>query len=257
MKDLILFEYEEKEVRVSMDEEGNPWWVAKDVCAILEHTNHRVAVEALDEDEKGVRKVYSPGGEQDTLVISESGLYTLIIRSNKPEARKFRRWVTHEVLPSIRKTGGYAMAESLEETGETRKLLMLARLYERSERIFRALTSIAKTAGYRGQLAVARANRATRERTGIDCLALIGAQYLSDESFVVAFVDACCLVHSAGAVRCGELFNAYKEWCEQEGVAWLGRNIFYREICAHYADVRRTVTRWGNRAAHFEGIGLK
>lgn len=94
-----------------IDKAGEPWFIAKEVCEILEHTNHKVAVQSLDEDEKGVSKVYSLGGEQDTIIISESGLYTLIIRSNKPKAKEFRKWVTGVVLPSIRKTGGYALQD--------------------------------------------------------------------------------------------------------------------------------------------------
>lgn len=86
---------------------GEPWFAAKDVCDILGHTNHRVAVQLLDDDEKGVRKVYTLGGAQETVFINESGLYALIMRSNKPKAKPFRKWVTSEVLPSIRKFGFY------------------------------------------------------------------------------------------------------------------------------------------------------
>jgi len=86
MDNIIPFQYDSKEVRVILDENGDPWFVAKDVCEILDHSNHKMAVQNLDDDEKGVRKVYSLGGEQEMIVISESGLYTLILRSNKPEA---------------------------------------------------------------------------------------------------------------------------------------------------------------------------
>jgi prophage antirepressor-like protein len=102
----VPFRFESHEVR-GLNINGEPWFIAKDVCEVLEHTNHRMAVDGLDDDEKGVRKVYTLGGEQEMIVISESGLYTLIIRSNKPQAKPFRKWVTAEVLPSIRKTGAY------------------------------------------------------------------------------------------------------------------------------------------------------
>ena len=85
---------------------GANQFVAKDVCAVLEHSNHRMAVSGLDADERGVSKVYTRGGEQQAVVISESGLYSLTVRSNKPQAKEFKRWITHEVLPTIRKTGG-------------------------------------------------------------------------------------------------------------------------------------------------------
>jgi prophage antirepressor-like protein len=107
---IIPFNFGDHLVRVIKDDADTPWWVAKDVCRVLEHTNHKMAVRGLDEDERGVSKVYPPqrpDGVQ-VITINESGLYTLIIRSNKPEAKTFRRWITHDVLPSIRKTGSYS-----------------------------------------------------------------------------------------------------------------------------------------------------
>lgn len=107
--DVTLFEFERMVVRVVFID-GNPWWVAKDVCDVLGHSNHKVALQALDRDE--VRKVYltdTLGRKQKTNIINESGLYILIMRSNKPEAKRFKRWVTHELLPTIRKTGSYAL----------------------------------------------------------------------------------------------------------------------------------------------------
>jgi anti-repressor protein len=91
------------------------WFVAKDICDALGLSNSRVAISSLDEDEKGVRKVYTLGGAQESTVISESGLYALVIRSNKPNARRFRKWITSEVLPSIRRTGKYEVAAEPEE----------------------------------------------------------------------------------------------------------------------------------------------
>ncbi len=104
---VIPFCFESQEVR-ALTIEGEPWFVAKDVCDVLDLGTEQVR--RLDEDEKGLRKVQTLGGQQD--IISESGLYTLIIRSNKPQAKPFRKWVTAEVLPSIRKTGAYALPGS-------------------------------------------------------------------------------------------------------------------------------------------------
>ena len=105
---LKLFENPQFRVRVIM-RLGDPWFVAKDACDCLEITNVSQACQTLDDDEKGIYKVYTLGGSQDMMLISESGLYTLVMRSNKPEAKVFRKWVTSEVLPSIRKTGGYGI----------------------------------------------------------------------------------------------------------------------------------------------------
>jgi prophage antirepressor-like protein len=100
------FDYNGLEVRtVTVD--GEPWFVAADVCRALELDNVSMAVASLDDDEKGINSVDTPGGRQDVRVISEAGLYSLTLRSRKPEAKQFKRWVTHEVLPAIRKTGSY------------------------------------------------------------------------------------------------------------------------------------------------------
>ena len=96
-------------VRV-IERDGEPWFVAKDVCECLGIANPRDAVSRLDDDEKGVGKADTLGGSQDVALVSESGLYALIMRSNKPDAKAFRKWVTAEVLPSIRKNGVYALA---------------------------------------------------------------------------------------------------------------------------------------------------
>jgi anti-repressor protein len=111
---LKVFDFDGRQVRI-VEKDDQPWWVAKDVCDVLEHSNSRKAIELLDDDEKGVSKVYTLGGMQDMTVINESGLYTLITRSNKLEARRFRKWVTSEVLPSIRKHGGYLTDRKIEE----------------------------------------------------------------------------------------------------------------------------------------------
>ena len=87
---------------------GEPWFVAKDVCACLGLTNTSKAVSTLEEGEKGITNGYTLGGDQDMLIVSEPGLYDLVSRSRKPYAKAFWHWVRHEVLVSIRKTGGYS-----------------------------------------------------------------------------------------------------------------------------------------------------
>ncbi len=107
---LIPFNFEAKEIRVLTDESNQPWFVAKDVCELLGYADHKKALSMLDTDEGSrIPLIDSLGREQETLTINESGLYTLIIRSNKPKAKEFRKWVTSVVLPSIRKTGSYSI----------------------------------------------------------------------------------------------------------------------------------------------------
>ncbi|GAB7497057.1 BRO-N domain-containing protein [Bilophila wadsworthia] len=104
---VLPYVFQEQLVRARLDEQGNPWFVAKDVCAVLDIQDHHQAIEQLDDDERGRCTVPTPGGMQELKVISESGLYALIFRSRKPEAKAFSKWMRSEVLPNLRKTGGY------------------------------------------------------------------------------------------------------------------------------------------------------
>lgn len=96
------------EIRIEI-QGGEPWFVAKDVCAALHFAAApEVLLRKLDDDEKMMRKIYASSKMRDLWFVTESGLYNLIFRSSRPEAKQFRKWVTSEVLPSIRKTGSYA-----------------------------------------------------------------------------------------------------------------------------------------------------
>ena len=107
MNDLTIFNYGESPIR-TMQQNGEIWWVLADVCEVLEISNSRDAASRLDDDEKdGVGITDTMGRQQTATVINEPGLYSLILRSNKPEAKAFKRWVTHEVIPAIRKNGAY------------------------------------------------------------------------------------------------------------------------------------------------------
>jgi prophage antirepressor-like protein len=99
------------EVRSMIDKNGDPWFVAKDVCDILGLTNPTMAMQALDDDERAKSDL---GLKGEINIINESGLFTLIIRSDKPEAKQFRKWITSEVLPSIRKYGFYGLPNNVE-----------------------------------------------------------------------------------------------------------------------------------------------
>lgn len=126
MSNLIPFNYNSKEVRTVI-KDGEPWFVAADICSILDidtsvsvNGRNRISDEGivrdggLDDDEKGTDNVSTPGGSQEMLVVSEPGLYSLIMKSRKTEAKQFKRWINHEVLPSIRKHGMYAKDELLD-----------------------------------------------------------------------------------------------------------------------------------------------
>jgi prophage antirepressor-like protein len=103
-----VFEYEHHEKFRVIDRNGEPWFVLNEVCAKLDIANPRDAASRLDDDEKDAVGIADTiGRTQTTTIISESGLYSVILSSRKPEAKRFKKWITSEVLPSIRKTGGY------------------------------------------------------------------------------------------------------------------------------------------------------
>jgi prophage antirepressor-like protein len=136
------------------DEE--PWWVAKEVCNILGYSNNRDALKRhCDDFEKGVVIHDTPGGKQEITVINESGLYSLIFGSKLPDAKKFKRWVTDEVLPAIRKSGNYgvadtrhlveSVAEPLKKENEELKSKVIALLEEKIARQEKDLKEVKKS----------------------------------------------------------------------------------------------------------------
>ena len=115
MNDIQTFQYQDKPIR-TIQKDGEPWWVLKDVCEVLELSTPARVSERLDGDEVSQTHIIdSIGRQQETTIINESGLYNVILRSDKPQAKPFRKWVTSEVLPSIRKHGGYLTPEKVEE----------------------------------------------------------------------------------------------------------------------------------------------
>lgn len=127
MADITPFNFGTHTVRV-VTQNNQPWFVATDVATTLGYRNAPDASRHLDDDEKGTQIVRTLGGDQKLTVISESGLYALVLRSRKPEARKFAKWVTSEVLPSIRQTGGYAKQPDARRTEYARQLAHAATL---------------------------------------------------------------------------------------------------------------------------------
>lgn len=93
--------------------DGDPWFVGADVCSLLDLGNPRSSLALLDEDEKGVHSMDTPGGVQGVTVVNEPGLWSLVLRSRKPEAKAFKRWITHDVLPALRKTGRFALDDDV------------------------------------------------------------------------------------------------------------------------------------------------
>lgn len=109
---VVSFNFVARSVRIVMIDDC-PWFVAADVCAALDIAETHRALARLDEDEKGRHTMTTPGGNQELSIINESGLYALILTSRKPEAKKFKKWVTSEVLPALRRTGHYEIPQAV------------------------------------------------------------------------------------------------------------------------------------------------
>lgn len=141
MNNIQIFKYENNDVR-TVEMNGEPWFVGNDVAAALGYGKGKSLANAVtnhvDSEDKGVTELMTPGGKQNVTIINESGLYSLILSSKLPTAKQFKRWVTSEVLPSIRKNGGYiAGQEQLSPEELMAKALLVANktLAERDARI--------------------------------------------------------------------------------------------------------------------------
>jgi len=147
MNEIKVFNSSLGELRQGLDISGSLLFVAKDVCDILEISKYRDALTKLDEDESGSFRVDTPGGLQDVAAVNESDLYTLIMRSDKKLAKAFQKWVTSEVLPSIRKAGGYFISKS----DNALEMIMARALIVTQETIARSLNELKLT---KDQLAI-------------------------------------------------------------------------------------------------------
>ncbi len=155
---LMPFDYEGREIRVVKDEQGDPWFVAADVCAALQLPETHKAVARLDDDEKDRNSIPTPGGSQSMTVVSESGLYNLVLGSRKAEAKRFKRWVTHEVLPAIRKTGSYAVPAMAALPAPTQ---------DRVTSLLLIGEAVAKVPGVKAGIAMAATLTCIHENTGL------------------------------------------------------------------------------------------
>lgn len=130
---LVPFNYGHAQVRV-VQVDGEPWFVLADLCKILELPNRSMVARRLDDDMKGVIQIDTPGGRQSVTVVSEPGMYEVVIRSDKPEAAAFRRWITGTVLPEIRRTGAYG-APAFDPASLSRQEILRLALNAEEERL--------------------------------------------------------------------------------------------------------------------------
>lgn len=185
---LVPFNFEGSQVRIITDENGEPLFVAVDICEALTIGNSRMALDRLDDDEKGVSSIDTLGGVQEMSVINESGLYSLILGSRKPEAKRFKRWVTHEVLPTIRKTGTYSVSRTPTSLSAT--------THDRVTSILLIGDAVAKVPGVKPGIAMAATLTCIHDNTG-----------LAIETLRRALPAANTPICSLNATQLGKLFN--------------------------------------------------
>lgn len=194
MNPLTVFDFEDTVVR-SLVIDNEPWFVGKDVCACLGISKYRDVLPTLDTDERGSTNVDTLGGKQEMTLVNECGLYHLIFRSRKPQAQRFRRWVTHEVLPSIRKTGQYQTTQvNLEDMGEKLRLVQEAR------RVYgkKPAQSLWESLG----LPAVLTNAETKQQADRDRLL----------TYLRAFLNDCLIEDQTSRISSGELYKLYCDW---------------------------------------------
>jgi prophage antirepressor-like protein len=164
---LIPFSFETFTIRVVMQDD-QPWWVAADVCAALEIGNPSDAIKRLDDDERTLVSIEGASNGLQVNAVNESGLYSLILGSRKPEAKMFKRWITHDVIPSIRQTGSYTVPNAKPTIRDERELQLLARDTMRTLKVF----------GIVGNAAVLSTDNYCRAIVGRSLLEPLGATHL-------------------------------------------------------------------------------
>lgn len=251
-----IFQFHQSAVRIITDEAGELWFVAKDICDVLELDQITEALRGLDPDELSAEKLQSGGQLREMRLISESGLYTLIIRSNKPQAKPFRRWVTREVLPALRRDGYYEVAtepEAISTLTTGPSPVTVGRL-EEAARGVKAAMIMARALGYTNEQARTLANGLVREITGLDAIELMGNPDRSDrrlplladqpaptgamsEQTLADFLDELCIRDPAAFVPITPLFHAYCTWLQERfGVEFQhpSSQRFHREMGKHF-----------------------
>ena len=228
------------QVRVVM-RDGEPWFIAADICRALDVDNNRQAVSRLDEDEKGVILNDTNRGKRSMAVISEPGLYALVLGSRKPEAQSFRRWITHEVLPAIRQEGAYMTPERLHKVLEDPDTLIalaqrLKLLKEKNRALATKNVELLPKADYFDRLVDHEVNLtlcetakelSVKERSFIDYLIEHGYLYRDKKQHLMPYAD-----HVDTLFEVKECVNERTGWGgTQTLVTPQGRDCFRRQLC--------------------------
>lgn len=236
-----IFDFEEQAVRLVLIEadqskgthlvrtlQSDPWWVASDIAKALEYRNATDMCRMLDDDQKGIRLVDTLGGEQRMTIVNESGMWTCVLRSDKPAAKRFRRWLTAEVLPTLRQTGRFEMGST--PAGERPQLSI--------EAIARITDSVAKVSRIGGKAAAIRLWNALGGPPIFDPATIASAASVSliDQSGPQAdhrvrqWFDERIEAAPGNQIETGVLFDDYRHWCCREGVNVMALSAFGRHL---------------------------
>lgn len=259
MADLTVFAFESSAIRV-VAINAEPWFVATDVAKLLGYRDAEKMSRNLDNDEKGTHNVGTPGGNQEVSVISESGLYACILKSRKPEAKPFRKWVTAEVLPQIRKTGAYGTA-SIEPPAQPFILSgnpeHAADQMVSADRTFRAALRTGRQMGLDMPSSLRRANEIARQRTGLDMIELMGVDpnEVGQASHRLATTPVRfgnewvgeALPLPVCTCRSIDLYSAYVHWCDLHGLPADSCNAFYPRFLRAFPRLMKHSSKAGGR----------
>ena len=235
MNDLSIFAFGDCMIR-TMEKDGEPWFVGKDVAAALGYKEIQKAVrDHVDDDDTGVSEMDTPGGNQKITVINDSGPYALIFGSKLENAKKFKRWVTSEVLPQIRKTGAYTSVNTEAETKmleiEARREVALCRAdASRIKQVGNFLERVKSCVdgGYIASADFVTVFQAGLERSrmgkGLEKI----SHYMDEDARIISFVEKCCVHQEEAWVLVSELYAAYESFCGS--MEHLTRNMFVRRL---------------------------
>lgn len=251
---MLAFHFEDSQLR-AFDEDGEAWFVAQDVCAMLGLGNPTRALANLDDDEKGLTTSNTLGGFQQLLIVSESGLYAMIFRSRKPVAKKIRKWVTQEVLPTIRRTGRYELpsnddAASTEQPG--REPFVNLESPDDVDRV-RVMIALVREARYAYGPKSARALWENIGLPDIERVKLPTGKYLVDEvdDSVRQWLEARCELVPGARIKSMDLFIDYRGWCAERDIAPCAQQGFGRQL------TRAKIPSFHSNCTWRRGIRLK
>jgi len=235
---MIPFVFEGCNVRTIVDENGVPWFVAADVCRVLEISKYRDAITRLDEDERRPVIVDTPGGPQEMTTINESGLYSLILTSRKPTAKRFKRWVTGEVLPSIRMTGCYHI--DAEPERPEMPDVSVANMDRSELRTLIALVSECRSTWGR-PAAQYIWNKVPLPQVD-DIVRAVEAS--AHETSVAAFLRETVVEAVGSRIQASAFYRLYKTWCDKNGHSAVTMTAFGREVVTRGLHKVRMGTVW-------------